>query len=197
VSVSTQISGGTSIATGLPRLVTTIRSPRATRSRRRLRWVFASNVPTVVTALSCKLGPSAETPIHDPELAWLDDHLIQQCPLLGVGVLLQDDVQDQAADRLVDGSDLPGRAPERAERNSVVMRRSVPVKTSPSRIRAAYPSMGSGKTHLVKFKTCCSSVAVHSWAWRTSSPGGSEGVGLALGWCPKHARWRLMDCFVM
>jgi hypothetical protein len=39
-------SGGTSIATGLPRSVMTIRSPFATRSRRRVKYVSASNVPT-------------------------------------------------------------------------------------------------------------------------------------------------------
>ena len=48
-------------------------------------------------------GPNAKVTVHDPELAELDEHLIEQRPLLGMGILLKNQVENQAADRLVDG----------------------------------------------------------------------------------------------
>ena len=121
------------------------RSERLDRLERQGRCVPADQEEGLGAEDSEQEGPDAEVAIHDPELAGLDDHLIQQGPLLGVGVLLQDDVEDQATDRLVDRQRLARQGAEQVERNSV-MRWSVPVRTLPSRIRAAYPGIGSGRS---------------------------------------------------
>jgi Kef-type K+ transport system membrane component KefB len=47
-------------------------------------------------------GPNAKVAIRNPELAGLDEHLTEQRPFLRMSVLLKNQVEDQAANRLVD-----------------------------------------------------------------------------------------------
>ena len=95
-----------SLLEDLAGIAATDRPERLDRLKRQGRLVPADQEERPRTQDSEQEGPDAEVPIHDPELARLDDHLIEQRPLLGVGVLLQDDVEDQAAGRFVDGQRL-------------------------------------------------------------------------------------------
>jgi len=91
-------------------------------------------------------GPDAEVAIHDPELARLDGHLIQQRPAPGCARSSSRMMpRTRPTDRLIDGQRLAGQGRgggSNATRRSDGRSRA---RTLPSITWAEYPGMGSGR----------------------------------------------------